>query len=133
MDRMKHFCQSIVGVLIFVALCAVALRVYTYNNTSTTAGLIDQLNPLVKTATLYTKTTEKYEYKFPDATSKIENFVYLQTCYTGDGKKRKIEYISFGKQMKPDKFLKLETKGQSVLKWEEIDKEELPEKIRHLL
>ncbi|OJG91486.1 hypothetical protein RV15_GL000572 [Enterococcus silesiacus] len=108
----------------------IGLRIYTYNNTSTAARMIDYFNPLVKTATLYTKTTEKYDYKYPDAVSKIENFAYVETCYTNEGEKRKVEYISFGKKIQSGKFLKLTTKGQYVMAWEEIDKKELPEKVK---
>ncbi|OJG56120.1 hypothetical protein RV06_GL000236 [Enterococcus haemoperoxidus] len=116
-----------------MGICVMGLRIYTYNNTSTAAAMIDHFNPLVKTATLYTKTTEKYEYKYPDAVTKIENFAYIQNCYTNNGQKRKLEYISFGKKLTPDKFLKLTVKGQKVLDWEEIDKRDLSKEILPLL
>ncbi|MEI5990162.1 YxeA family protein [Enterococcus crotali] len=130
---MKHFCKFVLAIIIIIIASMIGLRMYTYKNTSTTAAMIDYFNPLVKTATLYTKTTEKYEYKYPDAVSKIENFAYVETSYTAQGEKRKVEYISFGKKLQPGKFLKLTTKGQNVMKWEEIDKQELPEKVKPLL
>lgn len=119
--------------IIILAISIIGLKFYTYNNTSTAAAMLDRLNPLVKTEILYTKTTESYEYKFPDAVSKIENFAYIQSCYTKNGKARKVEYISFEKQLAPNKFLKLITKGQSVLEWEEVNEKELPEKVKLLL
>ncbi|WP_256924820.1 YxeA family protein [Candidatus Enterococcus mansonii] len=119
--------------IVFVMITIIGLRMYTYNNPSTAAAIIDRLNPLVKTATLYTKTTENYEYKYPDATSKIENFTYVQTCYTNNGKKRKLEYISFGKKITPDKFLKITAKGQNVIMWEEISRKDLPQTVSRLL
>lgn len=130
---MKHFCKSVLMLIVIIAISIIGLRIYTYNNLSTAAGMIDYYNPLVKTATLYTKTTKKYEYKYPDAVTKIENFAYVQTCYTSKGGKRKIEFISFGKKLTPGKYLKLTVKGQNVMFWEEIDKEDLPEKVRPLL
>lgn len=130
---MKHFCKSVLAMIVIVAVGIIGLRIYTYNNTSTTASMIDYVNPLVRTETLYTKTTEKYEYKYPDAVSKIENFTYVQTCYTEKGEKRKVAFISFEKKLKPNKFLKLLAKGQNIMQWEEIDKQELPEKVKTLL
>lgn len=130
---MKHFCKSILALVMIVIASMIGLRMYTYNNTSSPAAMIDYLNPLVKTATLYTKTTEKYEYKYPDAVSKIENFAYVETSYTDQGEERRVEYISFGKKLQPEKFLKLTTKGQNVMEWEEINKQELPEKVKPLL
>lgn len=126
---MKHFCKSVLMILFIIVISIIGLRIYTYNNISTAAAMIDYFNPLVKTATLYTKTTETYDYTYPDAVSKIENFAYVQTCYTNKGEKRKLEYISFGKKLKPDKFLRLTVKGQNVMNWEEIDKGDLPNNI----
>ncbi|OTN89038.1 hypothetical protein A5819_001530 [Enterococcus sp. 7E2_DIV0204] len=130
---MKRFCKSIFATIIILILSVIGLRIYTYNNTSTAAAVIDRLNPFVKNDTLYTKTTAKYEGKYPDAVSKIENFTYIQTCYNKNGYTRKLEYISFGKQLSPGKFLKLEVKGQNVLYWEEIKQQELPESVVPLL
>ena len=118
---MKHFCKSIVGAIVIIVISVIGLRIYTYNNLLTTSVVIDHFYPLVKPKTLYTKTIEKYEYKYPDAVTKMENFAYVQTCYTDKSKNRKVEYISFGKRLKPNKFLKLVVKGQKGLNWEEID------------
>ncbi|ALS36341.1 uncharacterized protein (TIGR01655 family) [Enterococcus rotai] len=130
---MKCFCKSIVATIIMIVICIVGLRIYTYNNTSTAAAVVDRLNPLVKADVLYTKTTEKYDSKYPDSVSKIDNFTYVQTCYSRIGKPRKMAYISFGKQLSPGKFLKLTVKGQNVMYWEEIKREELPELVVPLL
>ncbi|MBO0473695.1 YxeA family protein [Enterococcus ureasiticus] len=130
---MKHFCKTFLMLIAIVVISIIGLRIFTYNNTSTAATMIDYFNPLVKTATLYTKTTEKSDYTYPDAVTKIENFAYVQTCYKNKGEKRKIEYISFGKKLTPDRFIKLTVKGQNVIFWEEIDKKELPEKVMPLL
>ncbi|EOL50516.1 YxeA family protein [Enterococcus caccae] len=130
---MKRFCKAILATIIVFAVGIVGLRIYTYNNTSLAAAVIDNLNPLVKNDTLYVKTTSKYDYKYLDAVSKIENFAYIQTCYTRKGETRKLEYVSLGKQLSPGKFLKLRVKGQNVLSWEEIKQRELPEPVIPLL
>ncbi|WP_207695214.1 hypothetical protein DOK67_0001247 [Enterococcus sp. DIV0212c] len=130
---MKRFCKTMLAIMMFLAISIIGLRIYTYNNTSTAAAMIDRLNPLVKTEILYAKTTKNYEYKYPDSVTKIENFAYVQTCFNQHGKARKIEYISFGKQLAPDKFLKITAKGQSVFSWEEINEQDLPKKVLPLL
>ncbi|MTD40139.1 YxeA family protein [Erwinia sp. CPCC 100877] len=125
---MKCFCRTLLTIVLFVAAVLVGLRVYTYRNTSECAAMIDRLNPLVKTKILYVKTSGKYEYCYPDAVSKVDNYLYIQTCYTGEGEPRKMKFVSFSKKLHVDRYLKLTVKGQYVLFWEEINQEELPEK-----
>jgi uncharacterized protein (TIGR01655 family) len=125
---MKGFCKTLVTAVLFFIAVLVGLRIYTYNNTSDTAAMIDRLNPFVKTKILYTKTSEQYEYCYPDAVSKIDNYTYQQTCYTGEGEPRKMKFVSFSKKLRADRYLKLTVKGQHVLLWEEISQDKLPEK-----
>ncbi|MFD1901506.1 YxeA family protein [Enterococcus termitis] len=129
----KKFLKRIVGFVILFIVSAFGFRLYTYNNTTQAAALIDQLNPLVQPEIMYVKTTDKYAYKYPDSVSKIENFTYIQTCVNKDGQKRELAYTSFGRPLTPKKFLKLTTKGQSIQSWEEVDEKEIPKTILSLL
>ena len=106
----------------------------TKNNTSDTARVLDLFNPFVKNKEVYVKTTDKYidTYK-SNGSDKELNYVYVTTSYDKRGKTRELKYVSFGKKLTPDKYLKVKTKGQDVRKWEEVTKEEVPEKaLDHL-
>ncbi len=129
----KKTIKKIMSLAVLLLVSAFGFRLHTCNNTSDAAALIDQLNPLVQTETLYVKTTDKYAYKFPDAVSKIDNFTYIQTCFDKNGHTRKLSYTSFGRPLTPKRFLRVTTKGQSIQTWEEIDEQEIPQKIISLL
>ena len=72
---------------------------------------------------------DTYKSKGEEAT----NYVYITTTYTEKGKKRQLKYVSFGKKLTPNKYLKVTIKGQDVRRWEEIPKEAVPEKAMEKL
>ena len=109
----------------------------TKNKTSDTAMILDLFNPFVKNTEVYVKTTDEFvdTYKATgndvSINSKEEeetHYVYVTTSYNEKGKKRKLKYVSFGKKLMPNKYLKITTKGQDVRKWEEVEKSEVPKK-----
>ncbi|MBP1040771.1 YxeA family protein [Vagococcus sp. BWB3-3] len=100
----------------------------TRNHTSSTAMVIDLLNPRISNSILYVKTSADYEESFIDDANGQENFTYLTVGYDQHGVSRKILYTSFGRKMTPDKYLKLLIKGQNVRTFEEVQPESIPEK-----
>lgn len=130
---MKCLCKSLFTLSFIFFMTIIGLRIYTYKNLSSSAAIIDQFNPLVKTEKVYTKTTQTFDHKYPDAVTKIDNFAYVQTCYTSDGQKRKLAYISFGKKLKANKILELTVKGQKVRNWQEINVQDVPKRVLPLL
>lgn len=126
---MKCFFKSLLtfGILFFIT--SIGLRVYTYNNLSSSAAIIDQLNPLVKTEKVYTKTTQTFDHKYPDAITKIDHFVYVQTCYTSNAQKRRLAYISYEEKLKANKIIELTVRGQKVRYWQEINEQDVPKKV----
>lgn len=105
----------------------------TKNKTSDTAIVLDLLNPFVKNTEVYLKTSDNYVDTYKSNGEEDTNYVYITTTYNEKGKKRRIKYVSFGKKLTPNKYLKVTTKGQDVRRWEEISKEEVPKKAIELL
>ncbi|WP_270311737.1 YxeA family protein [Vagococcus fluvialis] len=100
----------------------------TKNKTSDTAMILDLLNPFVKNTEVYLKTSDDYVDTYKSKGEEATNYVYITTTYTEKGKKRQLKYVSFGKKLTPNKYLKVTIKGQDVRRWEEIPKKEVPEK-----
>lgn len=105
------------------------------NNTSNTALVLDLFNPFVKHTEVYVKTTEEFVTTYETSGEKKSsnenkqeglNYVYVTTSYNNKGKKRDLKYISFGKKLTPNKYLKVTNKGQNVRKWEEVSEKEVP-------
>ena len=101
---------------------------FTKNSTSDAAIVLDLLNPFVKQSEVYVKTTENYVSTYNSQGEEATNYVYETTSYSRKGKKRHLKYVSFGKKLTPNKYLKLTIKGQDVRKWEEVSPKEVPEK-----
>lgn len=50
--------KKILGVIAFIAILLFGSMLYSKNSSSEIAGVMDQLNPLVKESELYVKTTK---------------------------------------------------------------------------
>lgn len=112
--------------LIFTIGLFVVLKFYTTNNTSESAAIIDLMNPIVHEELFYTKTKTEIAYGYPDAVSKVENYAYIQECYNQEGQKKILKFVSFGKKLKANCFLKISSKGQYIRFWEEVEASQLP-------
>lgn len=117
-----------VGLFLGLAFLFYGTPMITKNKTSDAAMVIDLFNPFVKNTEVYVKTTDEYVDTYKSAGVKDEelNYVYQTTSYNEKGKKRQLKYVSFGKKLTPNKYLRLTTKGQDVRHWEEVDQKEVP-------
>lgn len=111
---------------IFIPLFALALLafggVYLLGDSSGEfRAIADQLNPLVKESSVYVKTQKL------DSVNGYGTASYTQTAAYEDGKTRKITFNGIS-ELKVDRYLKLTTKGAHVETYEEISKDEVPEK-----
>lgn len=126
---MKRKTILFISLLIFLLTIFYGTPLLTRNKTSTTASMLDLLNPFVKSSEVYLKTTNDYLAIYEDAVDGTTNYVYEGISINKLGSSRKLTYISFGKSLKPNKFLKLKIKGQNVREWEEVTKKELPKRV----
>ena len=56
-------------------------------------------------------------------------YEYTLDCYNENGKKRELKFKT-SRELKEDAFLKLEVKTFGVYSWEEVQYNELPEKVQ---
>ena len=56
-------------------------------------------------------------------------YEYTLDCYNETGKKRELKFKT-SRELKEDAFLKLEVKTFGVHSWEEVQYNELPEKVQ---
>ncbi|MFW0760407.1 YxeA family protein [Staphylococcus cohnii] len=85
------------------------------------AGLIDQINPLVKEENSYVKT------KKPDKFLEYDRASYTQKAYDKQGKSRNLTFTA-AQSLKLDKYLKITHKGAHVATYEEVNKQDIPKK-----
>ena len=111
MDSIKEKIPFIIGIIILIALCISAYyviceQVYEY----------------------YTKIDNTRIQALP-ATEDL-NYEYTLTCYSEQGKSREIIFKT-SRQLREGAYLKLEFLNiAGVRNWEEVQLEELPEKVR---
>ena len=122
---MKVF-KFFVGIILIGGLSLFGLKMYTANQHSEFAGIMDQLNPLVTEGEVYVKT------KKPDAVNSYGTATYIQEAVDKNGKKRTVEFNGIG-VLKEERYLKLTNKGAHVETYEEVDKNEVPEKALALI
>lgn len=111
MEYIKEKLPTILGVFIFIALCIVA---YYYL-------FIGQTN-------YYTRIDNTKIVEL-DASDDM-NYEYTLDCYKENGKKKEIKFKT-SRKLREDAYLKLEYMEISgVHSWEEVEYNELPEKVR---
>lgn len=125
----KFFVGLGVTVLIIVGV-GFGLSVWTKNSTSTTAQVVDLLNPFVREETVYVKTTRQYDHHFRDSADGTTNYAYNTTSYNAQGNPRQLQYTAFGRKVRAGHYLKITTKGQDVRQWAAVSWNEIPSKAQ---
>ncbi|MFC0747701.1 YxeA family protein [Enterococcus faecalis] len=83
--------------------------------------LCNRTNPFISESEVYVKT------KSYDDINKDDMYSYTQTAADETGKTRKIIFTS-SKELKKGHYLKLSNKGTHINSYEEVQKEQVPEK-----
>lgn len=75
--------KKILGVIAFIAILLFGSMLYSKNSSSEIAGVMDQLNPLVKESELYVKTTK------PQSVNEYGTASYQQLAANKEGETRR--------------------------------------------
>lgn len=121
---MKKFVVSVVSIGTLITVIVIGFfgsKIYNENNPGELGAVVDQLNPFISENEVYVKT------KSYDDINKDDMYSYTQTAADEDGKTRKIMFTS-SKELKKGHYLKLSNKGTHVNSYEEVQKEQVPEK-----
>lgn len=123
-DDMKKFVVSVVSIGTLITVIVIGFfgsKIYNENNPGELGAIVDQLNPFISENEVYVKT------KSYDDINKDDMYSYTQTAADEDGKTRKIMFTS-SKELKKGHYLKLSNKGTHINSYEEVQKEQVPEK-----
>ncbi len=113
--------KKILGVIAFIAILLFGSMLYSKNSSSEIARVMDQLNPLVKESELYVKTTK------PQSVNEYGTASYQQLAANKEGETRTIQFNGLS-ELKTDRYLKLTNKGAHVETYEEVRRDQVPEK-----
>lgn len=117
---MKTIFKLIISLVFMAALLLGGALFYTSQSSGELAGIMDQLNPLVKEGEIYVKTTT------PESVNEYGTAAYRQTAADSEGHTRTIEFNGI-QELKTDHYLKITNKGAHVITYEEVTKEEVPQ------
>lgn len=113
--------KKILGVIAFITILLFGSMLYSKNSSSEIAGVMDQLNPLVKESEIYVKTTK------PQSVNEYGTASYQQLAANKEGETRTIQFNGLS-ELKTDRYLKLTNKGAHVETYEEVRRDQVPEK-----
>lgn len=113
--------KKILGVIIGIFILLFGAMLYSKNSSSEVAGTLDQLNPLVPKSELYVKTTK------PQSVNGYGTANYQQIAADENGKTRTIQFNGIT-ELKTDRYLKLSNKGAHIETYEEVRRDQVPEK-----
>lgn len=120
-DDIKKFVISIGTLIAVIVIGFFGNKIYNKNNPGELGAVVDQLNPFISESEVYVKT------KSYDDINKDDMYSYTQTAADETGKTRKIIFTS-SKELKKGHYLKLSNKGTHINSYEEVQKEQVPEK-----
>nr|WP_311918859.1 YxeA family protein [Lactococcus lactis] len=118
---MKEFVISIGTLIAVIVIGFFGSKIYNENNPGELGAVVDQLNLFISESEVYVKT------KSYDDINKDDMYSYTQTAADETGKTRKIIFTS-SKELKKGHYLKLSNKGTHINSYEEVQKEQVPEK-----
>lgn len=113
MDSIKEKMPMIIAIIVAIAICCVALY-FLENYESVYYTQIDNS----KIAKITSSDDMKYEYTLD--------------CYNENGKKKEIKFKT-SRELREDAYLILEVRTFGVHTWEEVQVNELPEKVKTAL
>ncbi|MFV0560808.1 MAG: YxeA family protein [Enterococcus sp.] len=118
--------KGLVGIGAVVIIGLFGMKMYTANSSDEFSAIMDQVNPLVKQGTIYVKTTD------PESVNEYGTAAYKQKAVDENGKTRQIEFNGL-KVLKKNHYLKLDNKGAHVEFYQEVAKEDVPQKALEVL
>ncbi|MFC6275756.1 YxeA family protein [Levilactobacillus tangyuanensis] len=119
--RLLGLAALLIGIL---GLTAALVPQMTRNQHSEWAMALDNVNPLVKSETVYASTSAKPVREYIGGGGEKE-YTYQLLTYNQSGTSRTLTFDSQWR-LKPNKFLQIETKGQNVESWSAVVSDRIP-------
>ncbi|BDZ31440.1 YxeA family protein [Lactiplantibacillus sp. WILCCON 0030] len=121
--------KIIIGLLVVIGIGAGALLgagALTKDNGSELSMALDNVNPLVKTSTVYAVTNAAVKKGKGGVGEDI--YTYRMRTYDTQGHARWLTFTA-DKRLKLNKYLKIDTKGQNVNSWEAVSLQAVPKTV----
>ena len=126
MKALKISLTTVVVIILLLVGLLFGLKVYgDHHPNNEDVKSFNMANPLEPTKEYYVKTTKPMKHK-PKQYEDVDN-VYKTTGYDDKGNSKKILYTGM-KKLKPNHYLKIKEKLNTVRSYEEDKKDEIPKK-----
>ena len=126
MKALKISLTTVVVIILLLVGLLFGLKVYgDHHPNNEDVKSFNMANPLEPTKEYYVKTTKPMKHK-PKQYEDVDN-VYNTTGYDDKGNSKKILYTGM-KKLKPNHYLKIKEKLNTVRSYEEVKKDEIPKK-----
>lgn len=118
--------KKLVYTLIGSSLAMLSIIYFLGKSSPEYKAIIDQLNPLVRPSESYVKTIA------PSRNLEHGYFEYQQDAFDKEGQEIPLIFTADHK-LKMNHYLKISHKGKHVITYEEVQKDELPQKVKEKL
>lgn len=126
MKALKISLTTVVVIILLLVGLLFGLKVYgDHHPGNGNVKSLNMANPLEPTKEYYVKTTKPMKHK-PKQYEDIDN-VYKTTGYDDKGNSKRILYTGM-KKLKPNHYLKIKEKLNTVKSYEEVKKDKIPKK-----
>ncbi|MHB7941281.1 YxeA family protein [Staphylococcus capitis] len=126
MKALKISLTTVVVIILLLVGLLFGLKVYgDHHPNNEDVKSLNMANPLEPTREYYVKTTKPMKHK-PKQYEDVDN-VYKTTGYDDKVNSKKILYTGM-KKLKPNHYLKIKEKLNTVRSYEEVKKDEIPKK-----
>jgi len=125
--------KLLIGLLVLIGIGTGALfgsSALTKNSGSELSMALDNVNPLVKTTTVYGLTNAAVKHGKGQMGEDV--YTYRMQTYDAKGQARTLTFTA-DKRLKLKHYLKIETKGQNVENWEGVTQAVVPTSVVQLL
>ncbi len=117
------------GLAVILAAVMLVAPLTTRDQTTPGAAMLDRMNPLLPTHTVYVSTTTDHIEQTRNAHGGLD-YRYRLTSYDRCGCPRRLLITVTDHPLAPTAYLKVRAKGQTVLGWHAVRYRQLPARVQ---
>ncbi|WP_125702442.1 DUF1093 domain-containing protein [Lacticaseibacillus daqingensis] len=129
---MKRWGMNLIGLVVIVGALLAATPLVTRDQTTPGAAILDQLNPLVPTRTVYVR-TDCPSVEWTTNAHGGRDYRYRLVSYTATGARRRLLLTVTDAPLAKNQLLAVRAKGQTVIGWHKTTYAHLPRAVQHRL
>ncbi|WP_082397637.1 DUF1093 domain-containing protein [Lacticaseibacillus camelliae] len=129
---MKRACCNVGALMIIMAVILFGAPLFTRDQPTEAAGMLDRYNPVLPQETVYVA-TGGCSVEWVANAHGGRDYRYRLPSYSRDGRERKLLLQVTDKPLAPHAYLAVRSKGQTVLSWRRVKASQIPVAARHRL